>query len=117
MRSGRALLILLVLLMALASQLSSNLVAAVLVPLVATLLGAHIDRDSGVLARALVRGACRLLPAERRNEELDELLDHVKAAGEHGVLPLTRALSISLVAVPLLALGLRVGRSRRPRSS
>jgi hypothetical protein len=87
------------------------LVEFLVLPVVIGLLVAHLDRESGRLSRALVRAAARLLPAERRDDERDEWLDHVESAGERGLLPLTRALSIALVAAPLLAVGLRVGRS------
>lgn len=96
-----------------ATQLDYPLVALAVLPFLATLLAAHLDRESGILARGLVGAAARLLPAERRRDELDEWLDHLESAGEHGVLPLTRAFSIALVAAPLLAIGLRVGRARR----
>ena len=116
MNAVRGLLILLGLAAAAASQLDYPLVALAVLPLVATLLAAHLDRESAVLARGLVGLAAALLPRERRQDELDEWLDHLESAGEHGVLPLTRALSIALVAAPLLAIGLRVGRRRRRRS-
>ncbi|HEU4944869.1 MAG TPA: hypothetical protein VFT10_06865 [Solirubrobacterales bacterium] len=89
------------------------LIEYLLLPFATTLLAAYVDRHSGRLSRALVRAAARLLPAARRDDERDEWLDHVAAAGENGMLPLTRALSIALLAAPLLAIGLRVGRSRR----
>jgi hypothetical protein len=113
MASGRGLLFLLLLAAALINQLGSPIVDVALLPFVATLLAAHIDRESGNLARALVIASARLLPPDKREDERDEWLDHVESAGEHGVLPLTRALSIALFAAPLLAVGLRVGRSRR----
>lgn len=112
-----ALVFLLLLTALLATAADSPLVAFVLLPFVLTLLAAHVDRESGRLARALVIHAVRLLPTARRQDERDEWLDHVESAGEHGVAPLTRALSIALVAVPLLAIGLRVGRSRRRASN
>jgi hypothetical protein len=95
--------------------IGSALLYGLLLPFLATLLAAHIDRESGRISRAIVRAASRLLPAARREEERDEWLDHVESAGEHGVLPLTRALSIALIGAPLLAVGLRVGRRRRVR--
>lgn len=91
------------------------LVDVVLGPLVVGFLVAYLDRESGRLARALVMFAARLVPVNRRQDELDEWLDHLEAAGERGVLPLTRALSICLIAAPTLAIGLRVGRRRRTR--
>jgi hypothetical protein len=112
MSGGRGLALLLVLMLLLVSQVGSHLVDAALLPFVAALLAAHIDRESGHLARAVVVIAARLIPARRREEECNEWLDHVDTAGEHGVLPLSRALSIAFFAAPLLAIGLRVGRSR-----
>ncbi len=97
----------------LATQVGSPLVDYFLLPFVTTLLAAYVDRESGRLARGLVRAAAWLLPAERRDDERDEWLDHIAAAGEQGVPPLTRALSIALLGAPLLAVGLRIGRSRR----
>lgn len=113
MYAGRTLLILLVVATVLATQIGSPIVAAALLPFIATLLASHVDRESGSLARLLVAIAARLLPADRRDDERDEWLDHVEEAGERGVLPISRALSIALIAAPLLAIGMRVGRSRR----
>jgi hypothetical protein len=112
----RSLLLLLGVLALTATQMGAPLVDYLLLPLVVTLLGAHVDRESGRLAEGLVAAAARLLPAEKREEERCEWLDHVATAGERGVLPLTRALSIALIAAPTLAVGLRVGRSRRRAS-
>jgi len=92
-----------------------GLVETILIPFLISLLAAHVDRASGRIAETMVHGASKLLPADRREEERDEWLDHVASAGEHGVLPLTRALSIAFIAAPLLAVGLRVGRRRRAR--
>lgn len=113
MGAGRGLLFLGVLAAVLVSQIGNAIVDVVLLPFVATLLAAHIDRESGRLARTLVMAAACLLPASRREEERDEWIDHVETAGEKGVLPLTRALSIAFLAAPLLAVGLRIGRARR----
>jgi len=111
--SGWVLLFLLVVAGLLASQADVPIVGAALLPFVVTLLAAHIDRESGIIARALVKMAARLLPTDKRADEYDEWMDHVEAAGEHGVLPLTRALSITFIAAPLLAVGFRIGRARR----
>jgi hypothetical protein len=111
--AGRTLLLLLIVAVGLATRIGSPIVGIAFLPFIATLLASHIDRESGSLARLLVRGAARLLPADRRDDERDEWLDHVEAAGERGVLPISRALSVALIAAPLLAVGLRVGRSRR----
>lgn len=111
--SVRALLILLALTIALATQTEDPVVSVVLIPFVVTLLAAHLDREGGRLSRAVIIAAARLLPAGKRENECDEWLDHVAAAGERGVVPLSRALSIALLAAPLLAIGLRVGRPRR----
>lgn len=115
MGAGRGLLALLVMTAIAATQLGTLFVDVALMPFLVTLLAAHLDRESGVLARMLVRAAARLLPANRRQDEVDEWLDHLETAGERGVLPLTRALSITLIAAPSLAVGLRVGRRRRAR--
>jgi hypothetical protein len=89
------------------------LVEFLVLPVVVGLLVAHLDRESGRLSRKIVRAAARMLPPDRRDEERDEWLDHVITAGERGIRPLTRALSIAFVAAPLLAVGLRIGRSAR----
>ena len=113
MRPVRVILLFLGLAAALMTQMGNPIVDYVLMPLLATLLGAHIDREGGRLARAVVRLASRLLPPHRRQSELDEWLDHVESAGEQGIQPLTRAISIAMFAAPFLAVGLRIGRSRR----
>jgi hypothetical protein len=92
-----------------------GLLESILLPFLISLLAAHVDRASGRISRHIVRGASRLLPTPRREEECDEWLDHVASAGEHGLPPLTRALSIAFIAAPLLAIGLRIGRRRRAR--
>lgn len=117
MSSVRVLAGLLMAITLLVTQLESVVVAAVLLPFLATLLAGHIDRDGGRLACSLVRAAARLLPVRYRDESREEWLDHVLAAGEHGVLPLTRAVSIALIAAPMLAVGLRVGRSTQKPSA
>lgn len=115
MRTVRATALLLLAIGVAATQLGTPLVDLLVLPFLATLLAAHIDRESGAVAELVVRGAARLLPPGDRDELRDEWVDHVRAAGEHGVLPLTRALSIALIAAPMLAVGLRVGRRRRAR--
>ncbi|HEX2070849.1 MAG TPA: hypothetical protein VHF90_04270 [Thermoleophilaceae bacterium] len=107
------------LLAGLCTQAGLPIVYAVLMPFVATLLANHVDRESLALAQAIVSRAALAVPAPDREEHLDEWLDHVQAAGERGVSPLTRGLSIALLAAPLLAVGLRIGRgrSRRRRSA
>ena len=76
-------------------------------------MGRHTRRVGDL--ELVVRGAARLLPARDRADLRDEWIDHVRRAGEQGLLPLTRALSIALIAAPSLAVGLRVGRRRRVR--
>lgn len=112
MRPGRVACVLLGLIAVAAIQLGNPPVDYVLLPLLVTLLAAHIDRESGRLSRTIVRRAARLLPAHRRQDELEEWLDHIESAGEKGVQPLTRAISVAFFAAPLLAVGLRVGRPR-----
>lgn len=112
MRSGRAVLLLTTLIAIAATQLRHLLVDVLVLPFLTTLLAAELDRGSGALARLVVRSAAAVVPSSERADVRDEWLDHVGAAGEHGVLPLTRALSISLIAAPALAVGLRVGRHR-----
>jgi hypothetical protein len=107
------LLLLGALIAAAATQLGHPLIDLLVLPLLATLLAAHLDRESGDLSELLVRSAARLLPACDRADLRAQWIDHVRTAGEHGVLPLTRALSIALIAAPSLAVGLRVGRRRR----
>jgi hypothetical protein len=97
------------------TRLDALLVSAALLPFVFTLLAAQLDRSGPRLARALVERCARLLPAERRDEERDAWIDHVECAEEEGLEPLTRALTIALIAAPTLAVGLRVGRRRRAR--
>jgi hypothetical protein len=92
-----------------------GLLETILIPFLISLLAAQVDRASGRISERLVRSASRLLPANRRQEELDEWLDHLASAGEHGLLPLTRALSIAFLAAPLMAVGLRIGRRHRAR--
>jgi hypothetical protein len=89
-----------------------HIVELTLLPFVVALLASHVDRASGRIARVMVMAAASLVPSTRRRGEREEWLDHVESAGEHGLLPLTRALSVLLLAAPLLAIGLRVGRSR-----
>ena len=95
------------------TQAHLALIAMVVLPFLVTLAAAHVDRESGRIARTIVCGAARLIPRARRQEELDEWLDHLQSAGEQGLLPLTRALSIAFVSAPALGVGLRVGRRRR----
>lgn len=95
------------------TAIGSPVVDFVILPLLATLIAAHLDREAGELAVGLVGLAARLLPAHRREEHLDEWIDHILCAGECGVAPLTRAFSIALIAAPALGVGLRVGRARR----
>jgi ribose/xylose/arabinose/galactoside ABC-type transport system permease subunit len=99
-----------------AACIDNSVVVLVAVPLLVSLLAAEIDRRGGQLAAAIVVMAAWLLPSSDREEFREEWIDHVRAAGEYGVLPLTRALSIALIACPCLAVGLRVGRNQR-RSS
>jgi hypothetical protein len=87
-------------------------IAAVVVTFVGTLLALHVDRRSAAIARSIVRRAAKQLPAAERAAHEAEWVDHVESAGEHGLTPLTRALSIALIAAPSLAVGLRVGRHR-----
>jgi hypothetical protein len=98
---------------ALLTQLDAVLVSAALLPFVFTLLAAQLDRAGPRLAHALVELCVRLLPTERRAEERDAWIDHIECAEEAGLEPLTRALTIALIAAPALAIGLRVGRRRR----
>lgn len=113
MNAARGLLVLAVLTGGAATQLGHPIVAIAVLPFIATLLAAHLDREAGALARSLVEVAAGLLPAEERADMRDEWRDHVASAGERGVLPLTRAISIALIAAPTLAVGLRIGRRQR----
>src|SRR4029077_19183452 len=92
-RSGRPVLLLCSLIAAAATQLGHPLVDVFVLPFLGTLLAAHVDRESGTLAEVVVRAAAQLLPASERADLRDEWIDHVRSAGEYGVLPLTRALS------------------------
>lgn len=89
------------------------IVDLIVLPFLVTLLASHIDRNSREIGLTLVRAASTAVPKAQRLDHHDEWVDHVCAAGEHGVAPLTRALSIALIAAPALAVGLRVGRRRR----
>jgi hypothetical protein len=111
--NARSLILLVVLAAVLLTQLDAVLVSAALLPFVFTLLAAQLDRSGPRLARALVELSVRLLPDERRAEERDAWIDHIECAQEAGLEPLTRALTIALLAAPSLAIGLRVGRTRR----
>jgi hypothetical protein len=110
---GRGLLWLLIATGIALTQAHMAFVAMVVLPFLVTLAAAHIDRESGRIARTVVHGAAHLIPEARREEELDEWIDHLESAGEQGLLPLTCALSIALISAPALAVGLRVGRRRR----
>jgi len=99
------------------TQSRHMLVTAMMLPLLVGLLAAELDRSSGRVSCVLIRGASRLLPIRDRRDFMDEWLDHVLAAGERGVLPLTRALSIAVISAPLLMVALRIGRSRAPAAA
>jgi hypothetical protein len=114
--SGRSLILLAALLVALFTRMGVGWVTAVALPFICSLLAAQLDRAGPGLARALVDRAARFLPAERREDERDAWIDHIESAREAGVEPLTRALTIALIAAPTLAVGLRVGRRRRARN-
>lgn len=109
----RSLILLALLAAGLLTQLGATLVSAALLPFVVTLLAAQLDRSGPRLAHALVELSARLLPSERRAEERDAWIDHIECAEEAGLEPLTRAVTIALIAGPSLAIGLRVGRRRR----
>jgi hypothetical protein len=111
--SARSLVLLGLLAAALLTQLDAVLVSAALLPFVFTLLAAQLDRAGARLAHDLVDLCVRLLPAERRADERDAWIDHIECAQEAGLEPLTRALTIALIAAPALAVGMRVGRRRR----
>jgi hypothetical protein len=91
---------------------SYRLVALVILPVISALLAIHLDRHAASLAESLVTNASLLLPRVQRDRWLDEWIDHIRTAGEHGVLPLTRAMSIAFIAAPALAVGLRLGRAQ-----
>ena len=116
MSSARVVVALLLIIAFLATQIGTPIINAFVVPFFAALLATHVDRWGGELARSLVRAAAGLLPRADRADFCDEWLDHVQSAGEHGLPPLTRAITIALIAAPSLALGLRVGRRKRSRA-
>jgi hypothetical protein len=115
MQNARATLLLVIAIIVAATKLDVPLVATIGSPFLVALLAAQLDRTGSELAVLLVRAATVLLPRSDRSAFRDEWLDHVCAAGERGVLPLTRAFSICVIAAPLLAVGLRVGRHRSRR--
>jgi hypothetical protein len=96
-----------------AAEAHRFVVDACVLPLLTGLMAAHIDREGRNIAEELVTAASRLLPARERDDFREEWIDHVRSAGEHGLRPLTRALSIMLIASPSLAIGLRLGRARQ----
>lgn len=112
MYPGRALGVLLLLTAVAVTQMGSTLVDSILLPLLVALIATQVDREGGRIAIGIVTAAALLIPRQRRQEEREDWLDHVQTAGEHGLLPLTRALSIAVIAAPTLAVGLRVGRRR-----
>ena len=95
------------------TQAKNLVVATCVLPLIIALIAAHVERDGGDIAETLVSAAAVILPARERQDWRDEWMDHVQSAGEHGVLPLSRAVSICLLAAPSLAVGLRLGRAKR----
>jgi hypothetical protein len=113
MYSGRVLGVLLLLATVAVTQAGSTPVDGILLPLLVALIAIQIDREGGRIAIGILTAAAVLIPRRRRQEELDDWLDHVQTAGQHGLLPLTGALSIAFIAAPALAVGLRVGRRRQ----
>ena len=93
--------------------------ALFIVPLLVTLLAAHIERNGGSIAEHLVRMAAVLVPAHERDDQRAEWIDHVRAAGRRGMAPVVTALSIGFVAAPVIAVLARfdAGRRRDPESS
>lgn len=98
------------------TQSGRPIVVAGIIPLLVALVASHIDRQGGRIAVCLVTASARVIPSQDRCGLRDEWVDHVRAAGEHGLPPLTRALSILVVAAPMLAIGLRIGRGTRERA-
>jgi predicted nucleic acid-binding protein len=108
--------LLVVLLVALAvslTQADSHLVSVCIVPLLVSLIACHIDRNGEFLAETLIFLAVLLIPRAERQEWRDIWIDHVRSAREHGLVPLSRGLSILIIAAPALAVGLRVGRTQK----
>lgn len=94
----------------------ASLVTAVLVPLLVMLAGAEIERDGARIGRGVVGAASLLLPRQDRRVHRDEWIDHLSEAGDRGMRPLLTALSIAVLAAPLLAVLLRYGRQAlRPK--
>ena len=77
-------------------------------------LGATLARRNGRrVAERLVRAAGLLVPVSERADQCAEWLDHVRSAGEKGIRPIACALSIALVAAPLIAVLARYDARRR----
>lgn len=95
------------------TQAGDVVVATCILPLLVALTACHVERDAGRIAEAIVAAAVVLLPKREQQEWRDVWTDHIRSAGEHGVLPLYRALSIFMVGAPALAVGLRIGRAKQ----
>ncbi len=109
----RLLLVFLAVLAALLTQVDSQLVSICVVPLLVSLIACHLDRNGDLIAETLIAAAVLLVPKRDREDWRDVWVDHVRSAKEQGLVPLSRALSILVLAAPALAVGLRVGRTRR----
>lgn len=89
--------------------LATNVVVAVAVaPVIAGLLSIELDRRGGPIATGIVRAAGRLLPANARQQNADEWVDHVLSEGGVGLRPVLVALEIAFLGAPRIAWRLRV---------
>jgi hypothetical protein len=95
-------------LLAICALVPSSPLTAALLPLVAALLAAEVDRTGRLLAVRIVTAACRLLPVAVREDHVAEWRDHVLSVGEEGLRPVLTALFIAVRAAPALAFRLRV---------
>jgi hypothetical protein len=95
-------------LVAICALVPSSPLTAALLPVVAALLAAEIDRTGRLLAVRIVAGAGRFLPTAVREDHVAEWRDHVLSVGEEGLRPVLTALFIAVRAAPALAFRLRV---------
>lgn len=109
----KLLLVLLAILAVVLTQVHSQLVSICVIPLLVSLIACHLDRNGDFIAETLISAAVFLIPTRDREDWRDVWVDHIRSAKEHGLVPLSRALSILVLAAPALAVGLRVGRTRR----
>jgi hypothetical protein len=90
----------------------ASVALTVIVPVLISCLAAELDRAGGSIGVAITQVAVILLPAAERSHYADAWNDHVRSVGSHGLRPVASALSIALLAAPLLAVLTRFDRGR-----